>query len=238
MQGDHRLRALALWATLARIAIGVFGFVVVVLIVGNALLLVAELSGGGGGVLTIWDPDTGVRQVSAYGRLFAVLLGASDVLLAVFFVLAAVPIAVWIYRAHANLHRAGVSELAYSPAWSVGSFLVPVVNFVVPLRAMRELHNRSHGEGPWQAQSPVADVSSWWSCHIVAGLVVAAATFVAMLATIPNLYVVQPPGVNTGLFLFALVLLTGAAMFLFRTIGAVTRAQQQMLYLNAAEVFA
>jgi hypothetical protein len=144
----------------------------------------------------------------------------------------------WIYRAHANLHEAGVSELTYSPAWSVGSFLVPLVNFVVPFRAMRELYNRSHGEGPWQARTPVADVSSWWSCHVVAGLVLFAATFVALLATIPNLYVVQPPGVNTGLFLFALMLLTGSAVFLFRTIGAITRAQRQMLYVNAAEVFA
>jgi hypothetical protein len=64
------------------------------------------------------------------------------------------------------------------------------------------------------------------------------AGLVALLATIPNLYVVQPPGVNTGLALFALVLLGGSAAFLFRTIGAITRAQQQMLHLNKAEVFA
>jgi hypothetical protein len=237
MSESRGRRALATWATLARIAIGVFVFAMVVLIVGNALLLIAELSTGGG-QLMIWEPSTGVRQVSAYNRVFAFFLGGSDALAAVFFLIAAAPVAGWIYRAHANLHEAGVRELNYSPAWSVGCFLVPAVNFVVPFRAMRELHNRSHGEGPWQARSPVGDVSSWWSCHIAAGMVLAAATFVAMLATIPNLYVVQPPGVNTGLFLFALVLLTGAALFLFRTVGAVTRAQQQMLYINAAEVFA
>jgi hypothetical protein len=122
--------------------------------------------------------------------------------------------------------------------WSVGSFLVPLVNFVVPFRAMRERHNRSHGESTWQVHAPAADVSSWWACHVAAGAVVSVGTFVAMLAAIPNLYVVQPPGVNTGLFLFALIHLTGSAAFLFRTISAVTRAQRPMLYINAAEVFA
>jgi hypothetical protein len=238
MERDSGIRALALWATLARIAIGVFGLVLLVLMIGNGLLLVAELNSGGGGALTIWEPAAGIRQVSVYGRVLALLLGGSVVLLGLFFLLAAIPVSGWIHRAHANLREAGLSDLTYSPWWPVGSFLVPLVNFVVPFRAMRELHNRSHGESVWQARSPVADVTSWWSCHLAAGVVLFVATFVAMLATIPNLYVIQPPGVNTGLFLFALLLLLGSAAFLFRTIGAVTRAQQQMLYLNAAEVFA
>jgi len=237
MGNDRGVRSLVLWSVVARVAIGLFVLVLVLLMIGNGLLLVAELSHGSG-ALTIWEPATGIRQVSAYGRIFAVLLGGSVALLGVFFALAAVPISGWIYRAHANLREAELSDLTYSPLWSVGSFLVPLANFVVPFRAMRELHNRSHGEGPWQARTPVPDVTSWWSCHLAAGLVLSVATFVALLATIPNLYVVQPPGVNTGLFLFALLLLLGSAAFLFRAIGAVTRAQRQMLYLNAAEVFA
>ena len=68
-------------------------------------------------------------------------------------------------------------------------------------------------------------------------VVLAVATFVAILATIPNLYVVQPPGVNTGFFLFALLLLTGSAIYLFRTIGTITRAQMHMKHLNHEQVF-
>jgi hypothetical protein len=237
MERDQGIRALARWATIARMAIGLFVLVLVALMIGNGLLLFVEVSHGASD-LTMWEPGTGIRHVSAYGRLFALLLGGSVVLLGVFFLLAAVPIAGWIYRAHANLHEAGVSELRYSPWWSVGSFLIPLMNLVMPFRAMRELHNRSHGEDSWQAHLPVADVTSWWACHLAAGLVVSVATFVAILATIPSIYVVQPPGVNTGLFLFALVLLAGSAVFLFRTIGAVTRAQQRMRYVNAAAIFA
>jgi hypothetical protein len=233
------ISSLKTWSAVARGTIGLFLLVQVVLIVANVVLLVAELGGfASGGSFATWDPIRGMTEVSAYGRLFAFVLAGSVAILGVFFLLAVIPVAGWIYRAHVNLHEAGVSELTYSPAWSVTSFFVPLINFVVPFRAMRELHNRSHGEGPWQAHEPVADVASWWSCHVVAVLVLSVATFVAWLATIPNLYVVQPPGVNTGLFLFSLLLLTGSAIYLFRTIGAVTRAQRQGLHFNQPEVFA
>ncbi len=234
---DGGIAALRTWSRVARGAIAIFLVMQLLLIVGNGCLLVAELSGNGGN-LTVWEPATGVREVSAYSQLFAVLLGGSVVLLGLFFLLAVIPIAIWIYRAHANLREAGLHDLKYTPGWTVGSYFVPLANFVIPFRAMRELHNRSHGEDQWQADSPVADVTSWWSCHLAALVVLVVATFVAMLATIPNLYVVQPPGVNTGLFLFSLVLLTGSAAFLFRTIGAVTKAQRQGLHIAQTDVFA
>ena len=218
--------SLRLWSQVARWAIGIFLVLLALLIVLHIGLLAEELGGGFyGGFYT-------------YSRALAVVLIGSNVLLGLFFAAAAVPIVGWIYRAHANLTRAGVSELTYTPVWAVGSFFVPLVNLVVPFRAMRELHNRSHGEGPWQAHSPVSDVTSWWSCLIAAAVVSTVAGLVALLATIPNLYVVQPPGVNTALVLFSLVLEAGSGFFLFRTIGAVTAAQRQMMHLGHAEVFA
>jgi hypothetical protein len=232
------LASLKTWSAVARGAIGVFLLVQGLLIAANGYLLVIELGNVDASSLSVWDPSNGLSEVSAYGRAFAFLLGGSVVLLAAFFLAAAIPVAGWIYRAHANLREAGLGEIAYSPGWSVGSFFVPLVNLVIPFRAMRELHNRSHGEAPWLAHEPVADVASWWSCHLAAVAVLSAATFVAALAAIPTLYVVQPPGVNTGLFLFSLLLLTGSAAYLFRTIGAVTRAQLQLMHLNHEQVFA
>lgn len=224
------------WSRVARGMIAIFLLVQLVLIAGNGMLLAAELSGGGSSLM-VWEPAAGVSTVSAYNRLFALLLGGSVALLGAFFLLAVVPVAIWIYHAHDTLREAGLTDLAYSPAWAVGSYFVPLANFVIPFRAMRELHNRSHGEDVWQSRAAVADVSSWWSCHLAALGVLAVASFVAVLATIPNLYVVQPPGVNTGLFLFALVLLAGSAIFLFRTIGAVTSAQQHRMHRDTAQVF-
>ena len=218
------IAAMLTWSRVARGAIGLFLAIMALLIATHAVVLVAELR---------TDPGIGI-----YNPVLAGVLVASNLILAVFFVVAAVPIAGWIYRAHANLREARAVELGYSPGWSVGSFLVPLVNFVVPFRAMRELHNRSHGEGPWQAHSPVADVTSWWTCHIAAVVVSGVPLLVALISTLPGFYVLQPPGVNTGLVLFSLLLLTGSAVFLFRTIGAVARAQSDRMHLNHAEVFA
>ena len=231
------LASLKTWSAVARGTIALFLLVQVILIIANLWLLYAELTVGGGNLM-VWGATTGVSTVSAYGRIFALLLGGSVLLLGLFFLLGVIPIALWIYRAHANLREAGVTELGYSPGWSVGSFFVPLVNVVIPFRAMRQLHNRSHGENELEANSPVGDVTSWWSCHVAAMAVLVVATSVAALATVPNLYVVQPPGVNTGMFVFALLLLTGSANYLFRTIGAITRAQQDRMHLNRAEVFA
>lgn len=222
---DAGIASLLTWARVARGMIGVFLLVMLALIVIHAVLLVAELSS---------DMSMGI---GAYNPLLASALVASNALISVFFLAAAIPIVGWVYRAHANLHEAGVEELGYSPGWSVGSFFVPLVNFVVPFRAMRQLHNRSLGEGPWQADAAVNDVTSWWSCHIAALVVSTVAVLVALVATVPGLYVIQPPGVNTGLVLFSMLLLSGSAAFLFRTIGAVTGAQQRMEHLNHAEVF-
>lgn len=230
--------ALRTWSRVARGMIVIFLLALAVLIASNGLLFFAEVSRGSSSI-DVWRTDAyAFERVSVYNEVMAVALGGSVLLMVSFFLLAAVPIAIWIYRAHANLREAGVAELTYSPGWSVGSYFIPLVNFVIPFRAMRELHNRSHGESVWQAHSPVADVTSWWSCHLAAMLVMIVAAFVAMLATIPNLYVVQPPGANTGLFLFSLLLLTGSGAFLYRTIGAVTSAQQQGLHLDRATIFA
>jgi hypothetical protein len=220
------LAALGRWSRAARMAIGVFLFVLVLTLAAYVWVLVLELSAYSGSGTTFYSP------------ILAYVLGATQLLLGVFFLLAAIPISVWICRAHANLKEARLGELRFSPGWSVGCFFVPLANFVIPFWAMRELHNRSHGSGPWIAAESVADVTSWWTCHIAALVVSSVTTFVALLATVPNLYVVQPPGVNTGLVLFSLVLLAGSAFFLFRTIGAVTEAQRQLLHLDQAQVFA
>jgi hypothetical protein len=212
----------------AQAVILLFLLVLLLQITFNAVVFYVEVTVGR--YPTMVDVFTG-EGVTVYNDLVAAALGSALAIVGAFFALAAVPVAIWIYRAHANLRDAGVGELAYSPGWAVASYFVPGVNLVVPFRAMRELHNRSHGEDVWQAHGTVPDVSSWRTCLIAAAGVLVTAGSVAWLTTIPYLYVVQPPGVNTGLFLFALMLLFGAGVFLFRVVGEVTKAQRQGLHI-------
>ncbi|TIX51607.1 DUF4328 domain-containing protein [Alteraurantiacibacter aquimixticola] len=141
------------------------------------------------------------------------------------FLLAVIPISIWIYRAHANLHEAGVDELNYRPVWAVASFFVPLVNFVVPFRSMRELHNRSEGRESWFADSSVDDVSIWWTCHVTAVLILAFTTSTLLINALPGIWLTTPPAADTALNVAGHFLLGCSAWKLFGIIGTITQYQ-------------
>jgi hypothetical protein len=70
-------------------------------------------------------------------------------------------VACWIYRANANAHLFGGSEMTISPGWSVGWFFVPFANLVMPFRGVNET---------WQASQRAAGrfdnlespLLGWW----------------------------------------------------------------------------
>ncbi len=163
------------------------------------------------------------------------LIVLNNALLAGLFFISIFPVAIWVYRVNANLREAGLTELRYSPGWAVGSFFVPLANLVVPFMAMRRLHNRSFGEDPINADIPVADVTSWWSCHITAALVLTFTTGTFLFNFIPGIWLTTPPAADTGLNIMGFALLAGSGWFLTRIIGAITAAQAQGL--GAAAVF-
>ena len=146
-------------------------------------------------------------------------------------------VALWVNCAWSNLHEARLEGLNYTPGWATASFFIPFVNMVVPMRALRELHNRSHGESDWHAAISVGDVTSWYACLWAAFLVGIALTVFLALDSIPNLYVILPtPGwILLGILLAAFLL--GSAWFLYRIIGKVTAAQSAMLHYAQAETF-
>lgn len=146
--------------------------------------------------------------------------------------------AVWVHRACSNLHEARLEGLNYTPGWATGSFFIPFVNMVVPMQALRELHNRSHGESDWHAASSVGDVTSWYACTWAAfGVGMVLLGYVALNA-IPGLYVLLPTLGWVGLAALLMLFLTGSALFLYRIVGSVTAAQTEMLHYAQGEVFA
>lgn len=148
-----------------------------------------------------------------------------ETLLWLILLLATIPIGLWVYRAHANLHEGAVAELNYSPGWAVGSFFVPVANLFVPMRAMRELHNRSMGEPADFAASSVGDVTSWWACHLAAVLLAMVVVVIALVPLVTGAYWTTPPAATSGLGLLNILLWIGSAAYLLRVINAVTAAQ-------------
>ena len=136
-----------------------------------------------------------------------------------------IAVMVWVYMAHANLHKAGINGLNYSPAWATFSFLVPIANLFVPFRAMRELANRSAGEPEELAEADVDEVFSWWGCWLGSLFIGMFMVYTALVQVIPWLFLTTPFWATQVLVIFGNLLSAGAAFFLIKTVKLITGAQ-------------
>lgn len=128
-----------------------------------------------------------------------------------------IAIAMWIYRAHDNLIRAGVSGLEFTPGWSVGWFFVPFMNLVQPFQAMRELWNASFGHA--FNESAPATLTAWWACLLIGNIFLNLSQGGASEALIPH--------TSGGLLMDVLGfgLLAASALMLYQIIRRITGAQ-------------
>ncbi|WP_052761708.1 DUF4328 domain-containing protein [Aurantiacibacter luteus] len=212
------VRTLSSLAVVARVALVTFvaGCVLTLL---AATMVLLPIGGGAGGVLV------------------GLSTGLVSLIWLVAFVICVVTVPLWIHRAHANLHEAGLQGLTYSPAWASASFFVPFANLYVPYASTRELFNRSQGESDWHRASPVGDVTSWYACNWGALVVSVVALGYFGVNAIPGVYVILPPFAWFLLLALIYVLLAGSAWFLLRIVGKVTGAQASGLHLGAADTF-
>lgn len=167
-----------------------------------------------------------VFAMPIYGYLASRTVGVIGTLALPLMAIAALFVGLWIYRAHANLFAFGLPGLAYSPGWSVASLFVPFVNLVVPMRAMRELWNRSHGEDEYQSAAEVPVVSAWWACFVGGVFLSAIQYFVFAVNVLTNIEFITPPLIEATLAVLGQAMLLGAIICLFRIITAISRAQR------------
>lgn len=141
-------------------------------------------------------------------------------------VAAIVLVAMWIYRAHANVREAGIGQLPISPAWAVIWFFVPIANLFKPFDAMRQLWRASQADAVAEAGAWL--LQTWWAAWVL-GTILGNVSY--QLAengyTIPTVAAVDCIG-NAAMML--------AAWLLARIIRRVTEAQR--LHLDAAATFA
>ena len=134
----------------------------------------------------------------------------------------------WVWRAHANLRRAGIGQ-KYTPGKALAAYLIPIVNLIMPFEAMRELYNRSHGENEDFAHASVDDVTAWWTA-VVVGLVIFSMMILKFaLDLASNLIIMTPLWMEYAIVCFAIVLLLGSAFLFSRLVRAITAAQAEYL---------
>ena len=130
------------------------------------------------------------------------------------FVVSAVIVSIWIYRAHANLSVIGLDGLEFTPGWSIGWFFVPIASLVMPYRAMREL---------WERSGAAADVRwggilpYWWGTFLIGGVI----------ENIGGRMISDVSGTGTGILLLAIGQVTRVvcAVLLMQIIRTATRAE-------------
>ncbi len=92
----------------------------------------------------------------------------ADVADLLFFFYTAVVFAVFFRHAYRNIMQPVIANRRYSPGWTTGAFLIPVVNFVLPYLVMRETWQcsraliRSHPDGYWQEEERPLILRFWW----------------------------------------------------------------------------
>lgn len=109
----------------------------------------------------------GVVAEDAASALIALAQFVTFTIVAVFFL-------TWTYRAKANGSATSAKGLSFSPAMSVWSYFIPLINLVVPVQAMQELHKTSIEARDWEAIDSSGMIWLWWFFWIVgniAGLV-------------------------------------------------------------------
>jgi hypothetical protein len=142
----------------------------------------------------------------------------------------AIVVAMWMYRAHANLHEAGMPALEFTPGWAVGWYFVPIANLFKPSQAMRELWSNSLVSAQAANGGIQSHVGLWWAAWLLGSTLSNIATRIGIS---------ENGGLLQGGFLIdslANVGLIAAAVLLAQIVRQVTEAQTSVI--GIAEIFA
>jgi hypothetical protein len=116
----------------------------------------------------------------------------------------------WKYRAAVNARIIDPNAMIFSPAMAVGSYFIPLVNFVIPYRAMAGIARAS---GIHQGL-----VVLWWTAQVGGFVVSVASVFVDDIDT-----ALSPSWIEHVYIVFSVL----ALIFSWRLVMAVTHSQEE-----------
>jgi len=176
-----------------------FALDVVLLFVNQAIL--AVLHGHDPGALLGQDPIDGtsglliiLMVLASFGYMFVYVIGG-----VLFFW--------WLVRASRNARAMGARNMEFSPAWTVGCFFVPILNFFKPYEAVVELYDVSDPDISgelWGSTERPWTLLAWWLSWIAFGL----GTYVGLLYEPGGVAALFPPVTGAVSAPLALAVLT------------------------------
>jgi hypothetical protein len=154
-------RSLSVRATFA--VTGVVAAAVAALLDTAAQAAIYLLSSDGGGTET--GRDSGLR----------ILASGLSALSGLVFVGAGIAYIFWLHRARTNLDALGETGLRWRPGWTIGGWVIPLANFVIPLFVVNEIDRAgarraaaSHGPaGRPTARAVFAPWATTWTLYLI-----------------------------------------------------------------------
>lgn len=142
------------------------------------------------------------------------------------FLISAIAISMWLYRAHANLHEAGIEGLEYTPGWGVGWYFIPFANLVKPFQSMKELWRESHRARSDDEGVTPGNLALWWGLWIVGGIIGNIAGRMAMSDNVSTYEL------SITLSIISSVCNLGAAVLILMIVKQITKVQGSLEELN------
>jgi len=141
------------------------------------------------------------------------------------FLITAVAVLSWIYRANRNARAMGADDMMVTPGWAVGWFFVPLAHLVMPYVGVRDMWKASGQPRDWQFVATPLLIPLWWAFWIASGI----------LQNIAFMLSLQEPyrAAEAADFTEALssLLAIPAALLLTRIIGGIQRMQASPAHL-------
>jgi hypothetical protein len=138
---------------------------------------------------------------------------------------------VWQHRGQRNLSRLGVRHLAFTPAWAVGWWFVPIANLWKPFQSVRELWRVSKtgvDDALWAGERTWPVIGWWWGVWLASNLTLRLSVSMDRQATIDD-YISSD---NVGLFREALSI--AAAILAIVVVRSITRRQAEKIEAGPA----
>jgi len=124
--------------------------------------------------------DSGIESRADFLRLVELddRVGTlNDVFLALILITACAFVT-WMFRAAKNSEALGRTSPRFAPGWSIGGWLIPIANFVIPVLIMQDLWRGSDASAgrddhTWKIGNRSLLVGFWWGCLLFGRLLIA-----------------------------------------------------------------
>ncbi len=87
------------------------------------------------------------------------------------FIISGILILKWIYQSNQNARYLGAKDMAFTPAWSIGFYFIPIVSLWKPYQAMKEIWQASQNPNNWQIEKVSSILGVWWFFWIANSMV-------------------------------------------------------------------